>query len=94
MTKNHAGGIVGRGIIEKESLRQKSWRRNHGGAIIEEETWRRHLGALWEASGMVMEIIWESLRHPAGTQMEPGHSGGSRKSCTQKVMPPSVLLKC
>ena len=46
MTRNHEGEIIGRGIIERESLR-----RNHGGAIIEEVAWRNHLGSIWEPSG-------------------------------------------
>jgi len=37
MTRNHGGGIIGRGVIEKESLRR--------------EASGRHLGGIWEASG-------------------------------------------
>jgi hypothetical protein len=37
MRRNHGGEIIGRGIIEKESLRRgASW---------------KHLGCIWEASG-------------------------------------------
>jgi hypothetical protein len=36
MTRNHEGEIIGRGIIEKGSLREASG---------------RHLGGIWEASG-------------------------------------------
>ena len=51
-----------------------------------EETSGEHLGALWEASGMVLGVIWESFR-------EPGHPGGSRRSWTQKVMPFSARMQ-
>ena len=51
-----------------------------------EETSGEHLRALWEASGMVLGIISESFRHPGGTQRDPGHTGGSRRSWTEKVM--------
>ena len=40
MTRSHGGGIIGRGSIEKESLRGASG---------------RHLGAIWEASGKLQE---------------------------------------
>jgi hypothetical protein len=62
---------------------------------MEEEVWRRHLGSIWarwEASGMVLEVIWESFRDPRGTQMDPGYPGGSRRSWTQKVMPISAKM--
>ena len=36
MTRNHEGDIIGRGIIEKGSLREASG---------------RHLGGMWEAAG-------------------------------------------
>jgi len=35
--------------------------RNHGGAIIEEEAWRRHLGSIWDLSGKHLGWIWESF---------------------------------
>ena len=59
MTSNHDGETIGRGIIEKESLR-----RNHGGAIIEEGAWRNHLGSIWEPSGKggtEERSVWESF---------------------------------
>jgi hypothetical protein len=43
-------------------------RGEHGAAVVEEEAWRRHLGALWEASGMVLGIISEWLRNHFGTK--------------------------
>ena len=74
MTRNHGRGIIGRGIIEKESLRRnrergikvgQSLRKRHGAS-------GEHLGALWEASGMDLVIqesvgmnlkcIWDSFR--------------------------------
>ena len=36
--------------------------------VIIVETSGEHLGALWEASGMILGIIWESFR-------DPGHPG-------------------
>ena len=35
MTRNHGGGIVRRGNIEKETMR-----RHDGGEIVAEESWR------------------------------------------------------
>ena len=53
---------------------EASWRRNHGGEILEEEAWRRNLGGIWEASG----------KHLGGWV---GH-GGSRASWEQNVSKP------
>ena len=69
MKRDHVGGIVGRGVIEKESLR-----RDPGGGIMDEQSVRRnleetsggHLGAVWEASGMDSGIIWKSFKNQLG----------------------------
>jgi hypothetical protein len=44
MTRDHAGRVIGREIIEKESLRR--------------EASGRHLGGIWEASGKHLGCIW------------------------------------
>jgi hypothetical protein len=47
MTRNHERGIIGRGIIEKESSR-----RHRGGELMEKQSLRRgHGGIIWGASG-------------------------------------------
>ena len=60
MTRNHGGGIIGREIIEKESLRGEASRRHLGGIWSRRYLggiWRhlggiwKHLGGIWEASG-------------------------------------------
>jgi len=62
MTRNHERKTIGRGIIEKESLR-----RHRGGAIMEEQPLRReHGGIIWGASGsplgsICLGIIWTHL---------------------------------
>ena len=54
MTRNHEGGIIGRGIIEKESLG-----RHRGGEIMEEQPLRReHGGIISGASGSPLGSIW------------------------------------
>ena len=61
MTSNCEGAIVGRGIIEKESLR-----RNRGGEIMEEQSLRSkhggdNLGSIWELCGKHLGCVWESF---------------------------------
>ena len=58
-------------------MEEESCRRDHGGGIMEEESWRRimeeeswmrnHRGRIWEAS----RAIWTPRRHPGGTQEAP-----------------------
>ena len=45
---------------------EDSWRRNHGGGAAEEESLRRHLAGIWEASGRHLGAIWE----PFGIYLE------------------------
>ena len=47
MTRNHGGGLIGREIIEKESLRKAAS--------------RRHLGGIWKASGRHLEDAVNAL---------------------------------
>jgi hypothetical protein len=64
MKRNYGGGIIGRGIVEKESLRREASGRHLGG-IWEESL--KHLGGIFETSGMHMGGIWEaSGRHLGG----------------------------
>jgi len=48
MTRNHGGGIIGRGVIEKESLRR--------------EASGRHMGGNWGASGRHLGGVSDSRR--------------------------------
>ena len=70
-------------------MEEISWRRNHGGGSMEEESWRMNLeeeswreasGAIWEASGEHLGGIWETFgRHPGasgGSWDAHGHPGG------------------
>ena len=52
MKRNHGGGIIGRGIIEKYALRR--------------EASGRHMGGNWGASGRHLGGIWEASRTPGG----------------------------
>ena len=101
--RTHGGGALeeeswrrypGGGIMEEE---EESWRMYPGGGIMEEvscmgeESWRTHLGGIWDASG---SIWWRPgctqqapRRHPGSTQRDPGHPGGFRGSAIQKVAP-------
>ena len=71
--RNHGGGILeeeswrrypGGGIIEEE---EESWRMYPAGGIMEqvscmgEESWRTHLGGIWDASGGAQDA---PRRHP------------------------------
>ena len=73
MTTTHAGGIIGRGTIEKESLNgELSW--EHIGASEKHwEVFGRHLGGIWEASGRLQEAPRDSRK-----------AGGSRRLQTTK----------
>ena len=62
---------------------EKSWKRNHGGGIMEEESWRRNHGGgimkeemeeeSWEASGKhlgsILEAIWVPILEPFGNHL-------------------------
>ena len=65
-------------------MEKESWRRNHGGGLIEEESWRsleasgdiweasgRHLGGIWEASGRHLETPGRLLEAPGGSPRPP-----------------------
>jgi hypothetical protein len=65
MKRNHEGEMIGRRIIEKESLR-----RHRGGEIMEQQSLRReHGGISWGASGsplgtsgsICLGVAWEHL---------------------------------
>ena len=49
---------------------EESWR-NYGGTVIEEETWRRHLGSIWKLSRKHRWWFWESFGNHLGTQEAP-----------------------
>ena len=63
-------------------MEEAPWRRNHGGGILEEESWsrypawgRNHGGRIWGASGTHLEASEGAQnarrRHPGGTQEAP-----------------------
>ena len=80
-TRNDEGGVIVRGIIEKESLRRHS-----GGAIIEGGASGNPLGALWEAS------VWESFgSHLEGLRLRR-HLGDIWRSDLRNRCPSQ--LKC
>ena len=90
MTRNHAGDIVGRGIMKKSlggMVEQKPWRTNHWVGSMEET---------WGASGSSVgnsAWFWESRGshlHPGGTQRDPGGSKGDPR--TPKERPQSVPI--
>ena len=58
-------------------IEEESWRSNHGGGIMEEEPCRRHLRSIWEASERRLGGIWEaSGRLLGGIWEAPGRLGG------------------
>ena len=87
-------------------MEEASWRRHHGGGIVEEESWRRHHG------GSILEVAsWRRLAslgwprieglwgHPGGirgdaqaAQAQEGLPGGSEGAGLIKVVPLSFNL--
>ena len=83
MTRNHGGGINGREIIEKESLRGKASRRHLGGIW---EASGRHLGNIWDASGG-KGGIWEASGRHLGLQaaMELQEAPNHKNRCPSQL---------
>jgi len=75
MTRNHGGGIIGRGIIEKESLRRKVCGRHLGGIW---EASGKHLGGILEASEQHLGGIWKACGRLQGTPRNSSRPGCSR----------------
>ena len=76
-------------------MEEQSWRRNHGGAIMEEnhggaimeETSGEHLGGIWEASGRHLGGIWEALGSRLGEFEAEEASGRHLEAKSQKSQP-------
>jgi hypothetical protein len=77
MTRNHGGRIVGRGIIEEESLRR--------------EACGRHLGGIWEVSGTHLGGIWEAPWTPGG-HGAPGGSESQKSMPSQLGCKSSIKI--
>ncbi len=72
MTRNHGGVIIGRGIIEKESLSR--------------EAFGKHLGSIWKAAGRLLGGFRDtSGRHLGGSRRLPDIPGGQGASSNRSL---------